>query len=298
MKEISVVIPTKDRLFYLRKCVPMFLSLEEVKEVIIVVDGCRDGTLDYVKAASEADPRVRYTDNGVNRGLCYSRNRGIDLASGEYIFTAEDDLTLSAGFFSVLLAHLKETGADVIAGRNIFYSDHESMDEALQRANKLTGSFVDMREIGLHTGMRTSADQEQLLLPAPMLARSHIFRKIRYDVRYVNNSWREESDFQLSARAAGYKLVFCPHAVSFNLVITNDRSGVHASVGARRVKYLVLNNWRFIRKHRSMIARDFNIGNPYAYMVMFTLSRVSIDIINPMLGRTRRMAMRMFRIAE
>src|ERR1700743_577401 len=75
MTEISVVIPTKDRLPYLRKAIPMFLGTDEVKEVVVVVDGCTDGTLAYIQAASESDPRIRYTDNVVNRGLPYSRNR-------------------------------------------------------------------------------------------------------------------------------------------------------------------------------------------------------------------------------
>lgn len=97
MADVSVVIPTEDRLPYLRQAIPMFLSHPEVREVIVVVDGCLDGTLDYIKAASAADARIRYHDNIQNKGLPYSRSKGIELACYEYVFTGEDDLEPSGG---------------------------------------------------------------------------------------------------------------------------------------------------------------------------------------------------------
>src|SRR6476660_3518093 len=131
MVGISVVIPTKDRLRYLQRSVPMFLEYDEVREVIVVVDGCRDRTLDYIKEVCKADKRVRYVDNVNNMGTPYSRNRGIELAESEYIFSAEDDLTLSSNFFATLLAHMQETSADIISGRNIFQSENETTDAAI-----------------------------------------------------------------------------------------------------------------------------------------------------------------------
>jgi glycosyltransferase involved in cell wall biosynthesis len=287
MTGISVVIPTKDRLRYLQRAVPMFLSHEEVKEIIIVIDGCQDGTLEYVRGASADSERIRYTDNVTNRGLPYSRNRGIEMAKFDYIFTGEDDLNLLSGFFTALLAHMEETGADIISGRNIFQLEHETTNDAIKRTDKLKGDAVDRRRIMVHTGMRTSSDQEQPLLPAPMLCKADVFRKIRFDDGYENNAWREESDLQLSAREHGYKLVFCPHAISFNLEIKNDRGGVHSSVGVKRIKYVVRNNWRFVNKHRQVIDRDFDAGNLYFYIAKFTVRRVRSELILPMLGNAK-----------
>ncbi len=288
MTGISVVVPTKDRLRYLKKAVPAYLEHDEVREVIIVVDGCTDETLAYARAASAGDDRIRYVDNEKNRGLTYSRNRGIDLARQEYVFTGEDDLELSAGFFKTLLAHLEETGADIISGRNIFRFEQETAEEATQRTDRITGSAVDRRAVAVETGMPGTEDREQPLLPAPMLGRAALFREIRFDESYRGNAWREESDFQLSARERGCKLVFCPHAVSFNLMIENDRGGAHSWVGARRVAWIVRNNWRFIRKHRELIARDFGIGNQYAYIARFAVNRVFLEMVLPRLIEGKR----------
>jgi glycosyltransferase involved in cell wall biosynthesis len=288
MTGISVVVPTKDRLPYLKKAVPMYLEHDEVREVIIVVDGCRDQTLEYVTAASASDERIRYVDNKKNMGLTYSRNRGIELAESEYVFTGEDDLELSDGFFKMLMTHMHETAADIISGRNIFQFEHEAAEQAIQRTNQITGSPVDRRAITVQPGIHATEDLEQPLLPAPMLGRTDLFRKIKFDESYRGNAWREESDFQLSARECGYKLVFCPHAVSFNLIIQNDRGGAHSWVGAERIAWIVRNNWRFVRKHRELIARDFDMGNLYVYITKFAAKRAFMEMILPRLIEAKR----------
>jgi GT2 family glycosyltransferase len=283
MPGISVVIPTKDRLHYLQRAVPMFLEHDEVKEVIIVIDGCKDGTLDYAKAAAAADDRIKYTDNTMNRGLPYSRNRGIELAECDFVFTGEDDLELSSGFFTTLLSHMTETGADIISGRNIFRAEHESAAKAVRRTDGIRGPAVNRQMISVQTGIRTDRDQHQALLPAPMLGDTNIFRKVGFDESYLVNGWREESDFQLRALKSGYKLVFCPHAISFNMMIKDDRGGVHYSGKAKRTIWVIRNNWRFVRKHQELIAREFDIGNRYAYILKFAVMRTVQEIIMPAL---------------
>lgn len=283
LPDISVVIPTKDRLELLKQSIPMFLSCDEVKEVIVVADGCRDGTPDYLASFSASDSRVRYAVNEVNRGVCYSRNVGIELARYDYVFTAEDDLELSDNFFDTLFSHMNETGADIISARNIFQYGRETAAAAKERADRVTGPFIDRKRILVKHEMDTQVDTVQPLLSSPVLVRAEVFRKIRFDDGYLVNSWREESDFQLAAHSAGFKLVFCPHTITYNLMIENDRGGVHAAVGFRRVMWVVRNNWRFVKKHRAAVAREFGITNLLAYIIKFAVWRVFSEIVFPAL---------------
>ena len=48
--DVSIIIPTKDRLTYLQRVLPSFLMQDEVKEIIVVVDGSTDGTLEFLEA--------------------------------------------------------------------------------------------------------------------------------------------------------------------------------------------------------------------------------------------------------
>jgi glycosyltransferase involved in cell wall biosynthesis len=281
--EISVIVPTKDRLSYLRQAIPMFLGHAEVKEIIIVVDGCSDGTLEYVKEISSADSRIRYFDNVQNKGLPYSRNKGMELASCEYSFTGEDDLELSTGFFATLFAHLKQTNADIISGRNIFRYENESKADAIARSDRITGASIIRKMIGVRVDIASPSDIIQPLLPAPMLGRTDVFRKIGFDPEYRGNAWREESDFQLSARESGLRLAYCPHAISFNMVIENDRGGVHSSGGMRRLRWIIKNNWRFINKHAETIAQEFGVTSRTTYIIRFTAWIAYRDLIFPKL---------------
>lgn len=283
MPEVSVIVPTKDRLPYLRQAIPMFLGHAEVKEIVIVVDGCSDGTLEYVKEISSADSRIRYFDNVQNKGLPYSRNKGIELASCEYSFTGEDDLELSSGFFATLFDHLMQTSADIISGRNIFRLEKESKADAIVRSDRMTGASIVKRMVGIRVDAASPSDIIQPLLPAPMLARTDVFRKIRFDPEYRGNGWREESDFQLSARESGFRLAYCPHAISFNMIIENDRGGVHSSDGVRRLRWIIKNNWRFINKHAEIVAQEFGVTNRTAYIMRFAVWITYRELIFPKL---------------
>ena len=290
MTEISVVIPTKDRVQNLRKTLPIFLAQPEVAEVVIVIDGCSDGTLDYVKQAAADDKRIRYVDNVVNKGLPYSRNRGIELVTGDYVFTGEDDLEVTDNFFATLLAHLRDTDADIISGRNVFRAERESVADAIARTGRIKGPSVNRRTITLHTAIDIPDDQKQPLLPAPMLGRTDVFRKVRYDDQYRGSAYREESDFQLSAWEMGCKLVYCPHAMTFNVQVENDRGGVHATWGFKRATWTVRNNWRFLRKHKELIAREFDTGNRYVHIAKFSVYLVAVDVVLPKLVAVKRKA--------
>jgi glycosyltransferase involved in cell wall biosynthesis len=296
MPEVSVVVPTKDRLPYLRQTIRMFLSHDEVKEIIIVIDGCQDGTLEYLSDASAADSRIRYVNNVTNRGVAYSRNRGIELVKCEYTFVAEDDLTLSEGFFATLLAHMQETGADIISARNIFRWQSESIPDAIARTDQTTGPTINRKLITVQVEMPVDDHRIQPLLPSPMLGRTEVFRKIGWDENIRRGSaWREESDFQLEAWKSGYKLVYCPHTISFNLMIDNDRSGVHALAGFGRIRSIVRNNWYFVHKHRELIAKEFGVTNLNYYIARFAIWKIYREIVKPPLWNVALRALRPLR---
>lgn len=276
-----MVIPTRNRLRFLRETVPMFLALKEVTEVVVVVDGCDDGTLEHLRGVTAVDPRVRYLDNGVNRGLPYSRNKGINAARCALIYLGEDDLVIPDGFFSTLVAHMEETGADIIAGRNIFSFEHESYAQAIQRADALSGNLVNLRTLQGNWSLGGESDSRQIMLPSPMLVRAAVFRDVRYDESFAGNFHREETDFQFSAQEKGYTLVFCPHAVSLNIEIANDSGGVHAARGIRWVRYCVQNNRRLVRKHRRFLAEKSRIGNPNLFSIRYAADRMLKVVIIP-----------------
>ena len=276
-----MVIPTKDRVEFLQRVLPSYLMQDEVKEIIFVIDGSTDGTREFLESYCLESDVVRFLDNGENRGIPYSKNRGIDAARFEYIFIGEDDLELTEHFFQTLSDHMTSVGADVICGRNIFRDTREGAADSIARTDKFEGPYVNMETIEVETGMNIVFDQEMPILASPMLAKATVFRDVRFDEIYRVNFWREETDFQLSAREHGYKLAACPHAICFDFYIANDRGGVYAAVGVRREIWVVINNWRFVKKHKKFISENFDIGNEYIFILKFAMSRTLKYIVWP-----------------
>lgn len=60
-------------------------------ELIIVDDASSDNTLDIIRKEAESDSRIRLLENASNRGVAYTRNRGIVAARGEYIALLDAD---------------------------------------------------------------------------------------------------------------------------------------------------------------------------------------------------------------
>ncbi|MFD2366071.1 glycosyltransferase [Pseudoduganella sp. GCM10020061] len=98
MPDISVIMPVYNAQAYLGEAVASVLAQTDGDfELIAIDDGSTDGSASLLAACS--DPRLRVVRNGVNRGLIYSRNLGLDLARGRYIaFLDSDDIAFPQRF--------------------------------------------------------------------------------------------------------------------------------------------------------------------------------------------------------
>lgn len=90
MSEVTVVIPTRDRSGLLCRTVRCALGQRDVDlDVVVVDDGSSDDTAAVV--ARLGDPRVTLARNARPEGVSAARNRGIALATGEWIALLDDD---------------------------------------------------------------------------------------------------------------------------------------------------------------------------------------------------------------
>lgn len=89
---ISVIIPSYNRPALLVRAVESVIDQNYPNIEIIVVDDASD--LD-IKSALNRYPEVKLIENLNNRGPCYSRNKGLSEANGEYVnFLDDDDIFL------------------------------------------------------------------------------------------------------------------------------------------------------------------------------------------------------------
>lgn len=89
-EKISVIIPSYNRAEIILKSIDSVLnqSYENI-ELIVVDDGSTDDTKKVLKTVT--DDRFKFVTLESNRGMCYARNVGTNLATGKYIAIHDSD---------------------------------------------------------------------------------------------------------------------------------------------------------------------------------------------------------------
>ena len=96
---LSIILPVYNREQTLGEAIDSVLSQSSPHwELIIVDDYSSDGSLQLANEYSKKDSRIRVFSNSVNMGPSVARNRGIDVAKGDYIGFLDSDDTLHKDF--------------------------------------------------------------------------------------------------------------------------------------------------------------------------------------------------------
>lgn len=120
MVKISAVIPAYNVEEYLTECVESILNQGVECEVIIINDGSKDKTLQVAKNLAEKYDNITVLDQE-NSGQSVARNRGIEIAKGEYLLLLDSDDYIQADTLSTLYKFCKENDLDYIkTGWNTF----------------------------------------------------------------------------------------------------------------------------------------------------------------------------------
>lgn len=87
----SIIIPVYNSEHTIRRCINSILSQNFGGfEIIVIDDGSTDKTLEILEAYSAKDSRIKVF-HFENAGVSVSRQRGISLASGDYLLFADSD---------------------------------------------------------------------------------------------------------------------------------------------------------------------------------------------------------------
>jgi GT2 family glycosyltransferase len=107
----SIIILTCEQLDYTRQCLNSIFAFTGAPfELIIVDNGSKDGTLDYLASLSHANSacqRIKIIKNEENNGFAKGCNQGLAESHGEYLLLLNNDVVVTAGWLSRLVRALQ-----------------------------------------------------------------------------------------------------------------------------------------------------------------------------------------------
>lgn len=124
MKKVSIIVPA----YNVEKYIVDTIKAIEVQtykniEIIIVNDGSTDNTLKICKELAKENKNIKLV-NQYNKGVSEARNKGIEIATGEYMAFIDSDDLLEKDMIELLVKGLEKYNADIsICGYKINYNN-------------------------------------------------------------------------------------------------------------------------------------------------------------------------------
>ena len=132
--KLSIIIPVFNVEDYIRPCLESILKQglnQNCYEIIIINDGTPDKSMEVVADIIEAHPNIHAIEQK-NLGVSIARNKGLEIAKGDYIlFIDSDDIVIDNSILFVLNKAISSK-ADLIVADFIKMTD----DQIIQLSSK------------------------------------------------------------------------------------------------------------------------------------------------------------------
>ncbi|HTU83276.1 MAG TPA: glycosyltransferase [Candidatus Acidoferrales bacterium] len=245
MPELSVVIPTYNRLDTLQRVVPTLLEQDVDPgrfELLVCDSNSTDGTREFLAGVSQRHPNVRHLP-GPYSGRAAARNAGIAVARGEIVLFNDADILASPDLLARHLARQHERDAIAVVGWEVQVKDY---DDYLRKRD-----HPDERG-HLHPPGRRRLSWLYFLTGNASVRRADLLRVGCFDESFTGYG-HEDLELGYRLEKAGVEIVYEPRAVNYHCqdVPHDDQKEKMKLAGRSTV--------RFYRKHPDFAVK-LNLG--------------------------------------
>ncbi len=209
---VSIVVPTHDRSDALRETLEVLGRVEVPSdtraEILVVANGCSDGTSDMVRRMAIDYPLpLRCIEEAVGN-LNVARNRGCAAASGDIIAFLDDDVSVDRGWLRGIVETFATLPVDLLAGRVTLAYEIQPPD--------WVGPAVEQLLSRLDLGDQSVELRSAQLVGANFAVRRHVLEKRRFrpELDRAGRHLLSGGDTELATRALadGCRIFYSPAA--------------------------------------------------------------------------------------
>jgi len=235
MLDISVVIPTYNRLDTLQHVLPTLLAQDVARdryEILVCDSNSTDGTAEYVARVAADGGNVRHLP-GAYSGRAAARNAGVQAAQGRVVLFNDADILASPDLLSRHLRHHEERSHVAVVGLEVQVKNLD--DYAYKR------DHPDARG-SLHPASRKRLSWLYFLTGNASVEREDLVRVGSFDESFTGYG-HEDLELGYRLERAGVEIVYEPEAVNYHCQ--------DVSVGDQKEKMKLAgrSTVRFYRKH-------------------------------------------------
>jgi glycosyltransferase involved in cell wall biosynthesis len=235
MLELSVVIPTYNRLDTLRYVIPSLLEQRtprERYELLICDSHSNDGTAEYLAQISAQHPNVRHLP-GAYSGRAMARNAGIARAQGEVVLFNDSDIIADPGLLEAHLGHHREHRNIAVVGWEVQVNSIDDYEYKREHAQE-RGS--------LHPPSRKKLSWLYFLTGNASVRREDLLRVGCFDESFTGYG-HEDLELGYRLQKAGLSILYEPGAVNYHCQDVPHEGQVE------KMKLAGRSTVRFYRKH-------------------------------------------------
>lgn len=185
MPKVSIIIPVYNDEVFIKRCLEALINqtLKDI-EIIVVDDGSTDNTPNILKQYADKDSRIQvFTQENSKQGA--ARNKGLDLAKGEYISFIDSDDWVDENYFEQMLAVSERNNVDISI----------SSAQRLRKFNRIS-TYYKYDEEKVYTS--TQDYIEVFKIPPYWFVWGKLYKKtLLNNIRFEEDVFYEDADFIL-----------------------------------------------------------------------------------------------------
>lgn len=138
----SIIMPAWNRAYCIQDSIRSVLAQKWASFEVVVFDaGSHDGTAEAARALK--DPRIKVGTHPVNKGVNFSRNRAIEMATGEWLILLDSDDKFTPDALEIISKDLKNLPSNVAL---IFYGTRDRATGKMKSTSTVDWGMVSYED--------------------------------------------------------------------------------------------------------------------------------------------------------